>query len=185
MNDICQQRLLLQDKRMNKISGWHRLFLCLIVAWLVGASFLAVPKFKKYSRLGVGAGCYYVAKDKMLDKVQERFPRFNRKAYVKHAEYPKGKYVSNPVFGRMPADRLYILPQIAKDYKSIDFKPILKEMNLCVEEKVSRAKSDSLKRNIDIAMRYYGFLGLLPLFGLYLIGRFIVPWIADGFKSEG
>ncbi|WP_394699711.1 hypothetical protein [uncultured Pseudodesulfovibrio sp.] len=84
----------------------------------------------------------------------------------------------------MPADRLDTLPKIANDYKSIDFKPILKEMCFCIEDEVSRAKSDSFKRNVDIAMRYYGLLGLLPLFGFYLIGRFVAPWIIDGFKGE-
>lgn len=169
---------------MNNFSGWHRLFLCLAVAWLIGVSFFAVPEFKKYSRLGVGAGCYEAAKIQMLDKIEIKFPQFNRKAYVEHAEYPNGRYVNNPMFGRMPADRAYILPQIAKDYKSINFKPILNEMNSCIEGEKSRAKSASLKRNLDTGMHYYGLLGLLPLLGIYLIGRFVAPWIIDGFNNE-
>jgi hypothetical protein len=88
------------------------------------------------------------------------------------------------MFGRMPADRADILPQIAKDYSSIDFKPIFKEMTSCIEKVTSRAKSASLKRNLDTAIHYYGLLGLLPLLCLYLIGQFVTPWILDGFKKD-
>ena len=168
---------------MSMNSGWHRLFVCLAVAWLTGISFFAVPEFKKFRGWGVAAGCYELAEDKMLKRVQENFPRFNRKAYVDHAEYPKGKYVSNPFFGSMPATPMELWPQIAHDYKSIDFKDILSEMTQCSKREVSRAKSASLKRNINVAMHYYGLLGLLPLLGLYLIGRFVAPWVIDGFRQ--
>jgi hypothetical protein len=88
------------------------------------------------------------------------------------------------MLGTVPADRLDILPTIARDYKSINFTPIFKEMNLCIETQVSRAKSASFKRNLNIALYYYGLLGLLPLLGLYAIGRLVIPWIIDGFKEE-
>jgi len=169
---------------MNKISGWHRLFVCLAVAWLTGISFFAVPEFKKFKGWGVTAGCYDLAEDKMLDRVQEKFPKFNRKAYVNHAEYPQGEYASNPVFGRMPATPVELWPRIANDYKAIDFKDILNEMTQCAERKVSHAKSASLKRNLNVATHYYGLIGLLPLLGVYLIGRFVAPWVIDGFRQE-
>lgn len=170
--------------KREKLSGWHRLLLCLTVAWLVGVSFLAVPEFKNYRGWGVGAGCYEVAKNKMLDKVQENYPAFNRKAYVEHAEYPNGRYAKNSMLGTVPADRLDILPIIARDYKSINFKPIFKEMNLCIETQISRAKSASFKRNLNTALYYYGLLGMLPLLGLYVIGRLVILWIIDGSKEE-
>ncbi|XXJ20820.1 hypothetical protein ACR42D_15020 [Desulfovibrio caledoniensis] len=169
---------------MRKASGWHRLFLCLAIAWLIAISFFAVPKFKKFRGWGVAAGCYELAEGQMLDRVQENFPRFNRKAYAKHAAYPKGEYVNNPYFGSMPATPFEIWPQIIHDYSSIDFKDILSEMTLCAEKKVSQAKSASLKRNLSVVLHYYGVLGVLPLFGLYLIGRFVAPWVIDGFKNE-